>query len=362
MMTITLLHFFWTESARNAGHSAALDFDIEPGTFAHGDFVAPNGLCQISTCAWQTLMHLCMTKLVYNNPGDIEIVAPWYGITQAMTYGGINQWGLPQGNLMIDINSQGGGGHADRDGEDSVSPFFSVMADYGEIEDLETELPILTLGRNLMINNHGFGRHRGGAGVESMYMVWGVPEWFFGAVGAGSRFPNVPGLFGGYGGPSTPLTVFRAESPEMVRETLASRTGAVYTAADVHDDQLPGTAETRRATQSVQSNSECDLWILQTGGGGGFGDVLERDPESVIEDVRLGRITHRVAREVYKVHFDQDTFLHDEVATTQARDNERAARLERGKPYDEFVQGWRQDTPPAHLDFLGAWDWDEAAR
>jgi N-methylhydantoinase B len=37
-----------------------------------------------------------------------------------------------------------------------------------------------------------------------------------------------------------------------------------------------------------------------TGGGGGFGDAAERDPEAVRADVRNGHVTPTAAREVYR--------------------------------------------------------------
>jgi N-methylhydantoinase B/oxoprolinase/acetone carboxylase alpha subunit len=352
--------FFWEDLPRNAGYVAALDFDWEPGSLANSGGEAPNALGMVAACFWQTVMHSCMTKMAYNRPDGVEIIAPWYGMTQAMFYGGLNQWGMPVANLMIDINSMGGGAHRDRDGEHSCAPFFASMADYGEIEDRETELPILALGRNLTVNNHGYGRHRGGSAVECMYMVWGVPEFFFGCLGTGSKFPTVPGMFGGYGGPSNPLTRFTGDSSQAVREALAEHGADVpYTADELHArGGLPGTVDSARATQQAHQLKEGDLWILQVGGGGGYGDPLERDPADVVRDLRESRISPWVAERVYHVVCDVDELVVDETATAAAREAERRARLERSVPYDEFVARWRRDAPPEGVEFLGTWEWD----
>jgi N-methylhydantoinase B len=40
---------------------------------------------------------------------------------------------------------------------------------------------------------------------------------------------------------------------------------------------------------------------LQSGGGGGFGDVARRDPAAVSADVEAGRISVERARDVYGV-------------------------------------------------------------
>ena len=44
-----------------------------------------------------------------------------------------------------------------------------------------------------------------------------------------------------------------------------------------------------------------DAYMMQSGGGGGFGDPLERDPELVAEDVREGYVSRAVANSVYGV-------------------------------------------------------------
>lgn len=360
-----LMNFFWSDLPRNAGYVSAIEFEFETGSIAKSGAECPNALSMIAACFYQTLMHVCMSKLAFNRPGDgVEIIAPWYGMTQAMFYGGLNQWGMPVANLMIDINSMGGGAHRDRDGEHSCAPFFASMADYGEIEDRETELPILALGRNLTVDNHGYGRHRGGSSVECMYMVWGVPEFAFGSLATGSKFPTIPGLFGGYGGPSSPLTIFKAESADAVRAALRDAPQEVpYTAAELHArGGLPGSAETRRATQTAEFATEGDLWILQVGGGGGYGDPLERDPALVMADLREERISPWVAEHVYHVVYEPEELRVDEAATAAARDAERAARRARSLPYDAFVARWRRDEPPPNVPFLGSWSWEEETR
>ncbi len=42
--------------------------------------------------------------------------------------------------------------------------------------------------------------------------------------------------------------------------------------------------------------------------------------------------------------------------TSAAREAERRARLDRGKPYAEFVAEWETDLPPADVPFYGSWN------
>lgn len=62
-----------------------------------------------------------------------------------------------------------------------------------------------------------------------------------------------------------------------------------------------------------------DLVSIQTGGGGGWGSVLERDFERVRYDVLAGYISLEAARTQYKVVLDPDTLAVDLPATRQLR-------------------------------------------
>lgn len=54
-------------------------------------------------------------------------------------------------------------------------------------------------------------------------------------------------------------------------------------------------------------------------GSGGFGDPLERDSASALEDVRQDKMTINHAREVYGVVIDADTMTGDHEATAACR-------------------------------------------
>ena len=65
--------------------------------------------------------------------------------------------------------------------------------------------------------------------------------------------------------------------------------------------------------------------IVRTGGGGGWGDALERDPAAVRVDVIEEMISARSAREDYGVVLRDDLTL-DRTATEQARNALRSGR------------------------------------
>jgi N-methylhydantoinase B len=68
--------------------------------------------------------------------------------------------------------------------------------------------------------------------------------------------------------------------------------------------------------------------IVRTGGGGGWGDPLEREPELVRADVAEELISLRAAREHYGVVLTEGLSV-DESATTKLRQTLRSQRPER---------------------------------
>jgi N-methylhydantoinase B len=72
----------------------------------------------------------------------------------------------------------------------------------------------------------------------------------------------------------------------------------------------------------VEVNSEV---IVRTGGGGGWGDPLERDPSAVRADVQEELISPCSARDDYGVVLHEDLSI-DAPATAQLRDALRSRR------------------------------------
>ena len=65
--------------------------------------------------------------------------------------------------------------------------------------------------------------------------------------------------------------------------------------------------------------------IVRTGGGGGWGDPLERDPQLVRADVSEELVSRVAAREHYGVVFRDDLAI-DQEATQKLRDWMRSQR------------------------------------
>ena len=174
-------------------------------------------------------------------------------------------------------------------------------------------------------------------------------------VSSGSKFPAIPGLFGGYGCPTYPLAKIKGvnifDVLHSAPETWSFDFETLMNSRPFADARY----STHHMGMGFELADEGEVYMICQGTGGGYGDVLERDPEAVMADVEAGYLSSQAAREIYFVVHDPTTLGVDVEGTEAARAAERRARLDRGRPYDEFVKLWVTPEPPAHLPYYGSW-------
>ncbi len=111
------------------------------------------------------------------------------------------------------------------------------------------------------------------------------------------------GLFGGYPPASRPgIMVTNTDLWEkMARgdKDIPSDTLELITRRDINGDYK---VESMQRLGRPLNNG--DVFIDISNGGAGYGDVLERDPAMVMEDLRKEIISHWVAQNVYLVAYD----------------------------------------------------------
>jgi acetone carboxylase, alpha subunit len=344
------------ELPRNGGFVSGLEFEFEPGTMLTAGRHNATSLSVLPLFYIYAEISVLLPKLVFAEGS--RVMAPSGAFPTAPVYAGLTQHLLRVANIDPTGNSMGSGAHPDRDGEHAAGAWFAPMSDWGELENIETEVPLLTLWRKLAVDNHGFGRQRGGAGPEWAHMCYGSDFFMLLMVSSSARFPINSGLFGGYASPCLPLTIVRPEGGiAAVRELLAAGATTLPrdAAALVAEQPISGSYEVREPMKYAEPVPQGEIWIGRLGGGGGYGDPLERDPEAVAADRRQGLISDSVVRDVYAVVLDDEVV--DPAATEDARRQARQARLQRGRPYHEFVATWRRDTPPEGIEFHGSWEW-----
>jgi acetophenone carboxylase len=127
--------------------------------------------------------------------------------------------------------------------------------------------------------------------------------------------------------------------------------GFPSTLDQLYEPQNPetGNRQLHNVTFSLTPFLNGDTYYLSVGGGAGYGDVVERDPAMVMEDLKNGLTTHWAARNIYHVAYDTESLRVDDEGTEKLREEEIAARKARGRPYDEFEREWLQQRPSGAL-------------
>jgi acetophenone carboxylase len=206
-----------------------------------------------------------------------------------------------------------------------------------------------------MPDSGGFGRHRGGNGVTLAYVVHGVPYAIFTATTKESKFPTHTGLFGGYS--ETVVPAIRVIGTDAIAAMKEGRIALPGTDVElVQSNPFGGEIVLEHQARPARVVHRGEIICSSTQGGGGYGDVLERPPAAVADDVRTGALTAATAGRIYKVVLDPETLEVDPAATDAARAEERRARLARAKPFAAFLAEWLELRPhPQALKFFGSW-------
>ncbi|TJY59789.1 hydantoinase B/oxoprolinase family protein [Sinimarinibacterium sp. CAU 1509] len=300
-----------------------------------------------------------MNKFSYSLPHKYSaVIASQYDQAATLIYGGLTQHGDVTGNFCADINGNGQGARSHADGEHSVSPVFGFMCDSGEHEINEEDTPIIRLGAQRLAKDRvGWGKYRGGMGYEQIATMRGSLMWGFMTGCEGSKFPSAQGLFGGYSCPSYQLCKIKGinvfdvlrETPKAIEEFDIVRL--------MNERPIPGGKYTSQDMgMTFELCNEGELYMICQGSGGGYGDVLEREPALVMKDLAEDLISHENARDIYKVVYDEKTLIVDAEATAELRAAYRLERIRRGKPFDQFCKEWVTPEPPRNLPYFGSWD------
>ena len=353
---MTLFQYFWPDLPHINAAMAPVRVVTDPGSILDAQN-APVALSMQPFFKAITAMHVALTKLGFSVAEKrARPIAPWFNQPLTFIYGGLTQHMQQVGNICADINGMPGGAKWDDDGEHSIAPNFAAYVDCGESELTEEELPFLYFtSKRLLRDNVGFGKFRGGAGYEIAVSKRGSPFFGFMSICGGSKFPSTIGLFGGYACPTYPLARIKGVNVfEEIRKDPAKFQASLVDL--MNRRPFPGgDYTTHRNALPFELAEEGELYMTSQGAGGGYGDVLQRDSERVMRDLREGLISHETARDVYKVVYDEETHAVDVDATRRLRDDEREARKRRGVSYAEFVKRWCRERPPEGIPYLGSW-------
>jgi N-methylhydantoinase B/oxoprolinase/acetone carboxylase alpha subunit len=355
-----ILQNIWPDLPHNQAVIAPIEFVTDRNSLLDASVDAPNAMSLLPLFRAVSLPGVAFAKLLYSVPKRYtSIISSQYNQPATFIYGGLTQHREITGNFCADINGNGQGARATADGEHALSPMFGYMCDTGEQELNEEELPMVRLiAQHLATDRIGWGKYRGGLGYEQMVTVRGSMMWGFMTAQSGSWFCSTPPLFGGYGCPAYPVAKVKGINVfDHLQEQPAAFPFDIVRL--MNEQPIPGghyiTADAGMAFELAQ---EGEIYMTCQGAGAGYGDVLERDPALVMKDLSEDLISHESAWDIYRVVYDRDSLVVDEPATHKARDEERATRKMRGRPYREFVKEWGTTEPPRDIPYYGSWDDD----
>jgi N-methylhydantoinase B len=224
---------------------------------------------------------------------------------------GTDQHGQPY--LMREVLGGGSGGRWYADGEDTIH----VVPDSRNLptEFTESRFPFVVERLGLAIDSGGPGEYRGGLGYEKHIRM--LRDAHFMSI-ADRSILSCWGVRGGLAGKPFRVTIDAGGPGEREVDALAD-------------------AEPVRAGEVIR---------IRTTGGGGWGDPLDRAAESVLRDVRWGKVSHAAACCSYGVVLTgADDPAVDRDATARLREKLRAARpadrpfFDRGPGYARLSGG-----------------------
>jgi N-methylhydantoinase B len=198
------------------------------------------------------------------------------------------------GRLFIGSLGPMGGGWGAKWSEDGRSA--TVCLNDGDThnqpcEQSEAKFPILIEKYELRRDSGGAGRNRGGLGIEKIIQARA-------AMTVDSKMDRVEcapwGLAGGLSGAGNGLSM-----------------------------RVDGNTTREHGKKNFRLKPG-DAYTLFSGGGGGYGAPVERDPSRVAHDVKHGYVSVDAAREIYRVAVDAEGDV-DVQATRELRDGARAA-------------------------------------
>ena len=158
-------------------------------------------------------------------------------------------------NSYVDLETMGGGygGRARKDGEDAVQAHHQ-NTENAPIEEMEFGYPVMIDRYQLVPNSDGPGEFRGGLGLLRMY-----------------RFRN-----------HEPTVTFLADTVKIPPHGMLGGLDGQPAEFSVYHDGVKKECMPSKVTFYAAPG---DLISIRTPGGGGYGDPLDRDPDSVLSDV-----------------------------------------------------------------------------
>ncbi len=354
---VNLYQFPFHDFPISSGMLEHIDIRVPHGTFFDADPEAAISCSPLVGAMVFPLLGVALSKVMFSTEQRSLVCGFTSSSASAVMVAGVNQHGVRVTDFMgYPLNAYGLAARSDRDGIDVWGFPHGPWGKAPDVEDIESEFPLLHLYQKQQRDTCGFGKYRGGLGAAVGYVVYRTPHLAFTSSQKESKFPAHNGLFGGYS--MTVLPGIRVRGSNLLELMAAGEPSLPTDDFTLAGGQtaLDGEVIVEHQTRGIRVVQEGDVLAASTQGSGGYGDVLERDPQAVVDDVRADRVSAWTAREVFAVAFDPETLIVDEAATAELRRAQRARRLQHARPFSEFIAEWEQRRPPEQvLKYFGEW-------
>jgi len=339
------------------GTFAAIDFTFEKNTCLYPDVRAATSNSVMISTGVMSAVHNCVAKAMFSTRDWRQAGASMGNGGNALVLAGLSQWGLPFADMLAySINTEGQGARPTMDGMDAFGFPWCCFGRAPDTEIVENEFPLLIPLSNHWKDSCGHGKHRGGVGTVQLWVAHHVPAVYMMAIADNSKLQTPQPLFGGYAPCCVPgISIRKADLLQKYRE---GNDDIKMDVVDILKNQtIDGDFVAEFQGRSVRGYEQGDVITFGfSTGGTGYGDPLDRDPESIAQDLEKGTISQWAAGHIYKVVWNAERQRVDRAATAERRQQEYQARLSRGKPYEVFEQEWRQKQPPVEaLAYYGTW-------
>jgi N-methylhydantoinase B len=245
----------------NSGNARAITVRLPEGTLVNPRYPAAVSLRHLTALRISDTVVRALQEL-YPETG---VAGGFVGFSSLAAEGRHPRTGAP--TVIQDDLGGGMGGTSTGDGLDAVDTYLGNVAIL-PAEVCETQYPVRIVRTELVPDSGGAGRHRGGLAIVREYAFTDACDLVAYTEQSDPAHAPWPAE-GGQAGMPAQLVLARADG---TRETITKARVLVG----------PG-----------------DRLIVRTGGGGGYGDPRERDPELVARDVREGKVTPEAARDIY---------------------------------------------------------------
>ena len=277
------------------GCERQIDYDLTPGLLMCVDYpTAVSGGILQTIPMMNAVQSILSRMMACDDTLRPDLVAPC-GDFMLPVLIGYDDRGKYFGQAILDSFGCGSGARSFGDGVNSSGPTFSPLSVVLNVELIEQWYPLLFLYRKEDADGGGAGEWRGGNGIrsaitpyrsESMTVVTNSGGQCISAQNAGGLFGGLPSPAGHY------LVRYKTNLLDSARNRVIP--------AGIEELEAERT-EPLRAKSNGAALDAGDVMEIRVGGGGGYGDPLEREPARVARDVALGYATLGAATSIYGV-------------------------------------------------------------